>query len=68
MKILVVGSGGREHAIAWKLTQSPDAEKIYCAGDYISGRKAYPWILQRNRYRRYDYRNRRSSEGSQSEY
>ncbi|MBR2779140.1 MAG: phosphoribosylamine--glycine ligase [Firmicutes bacterium] len=31
MKILVVGSGGREHAIAWKLTQSPDAEKIYCA-------------------------------------
>ena len=31
MKILVVGSGGREHALVWKLTQSPLAEKIYCA-------------------------------------
>lgn len=31
MKILVVGSGGREHSIIWKLAQSPDAEKIYCA-------------------------------------
>lgn len=31
MKILVIGSGGREHAICWKLAQSPKAEKIYCA-------------------------------------
>ena len=30
MKILVVGSGGREHAIIRKLKQSPKAEKIYC--------------------------------------
>ena len=31
MKILIVGSGGREHALAWKIAQSPRAEKIYCA-------------------------------------
>lgn len=31
MKILVVGSGGREHALVWKLSQSPSVEKIYCA-------------------------------------
>ena len=31
MKILVVGSGGREHALAWKLRQSPHAERIFCA-------------------------------------
>lgn len=31
MKILIVGSGGREHALAWKIAQSPKAEKIYCA-------------------------------------
>ena len=31
MKILVIGSGGREHAIAWKLTQSPKIQKVYVA-------------------------------------
>ena len=31
MKILIVGSGGREHAIAWKCAQSPKVDKIYCA-------------------------------------
>ncbi len=31
MKILIVGSGGREHAIAWKVAKSSKAEKIYCA-------------------------------------
>jgi phosphoribosylamine---glycine ligase len=31
MKILVVGGGGREHALAWKLAQSKRVEKVYCA-------------------------------------
>lgn len=31
MKILVIGSGGREHALVWKIHQSPRAKKIYCA-------------------------------------
>ncbi len=31
MKILVVGSGGREHALVWKIAQSPLVDKIYCA-------------------------------------
>ncbi|MBF0227248.1 MAG: phosphoribosylamine--glycine ligase [Desulfobacterales bacterium] len=31
MKILVVGGGGREHALIWKISQSPKVEKIYCA-------------------------------------
>lgn len=31
MKVLIVGSGGREHAIAWKVAQSSKVEKIYCA-------------------------------------
>jgi len=31
VKVLVVGSGGREHALAWKLAQSPHITKLYCA-------------------------------------
>ncbi len=31
MKILVVGSGGREHALCWKIAQSEKVDKIYCA-------------------------------------
>ena len=31
MKVLVVGSGGREHALAWKITQSPRIQKVYVA-------------------------------------
>ena len=31
MKVLVVGSGGREHALVWKIAQSPEVSKVYCA-------------------------------------
>lgn len=31
MKVLVIGGGGREHALCWKIAQSPSVEKIYCA-------------------------------------
>jgi len=31
MKLLVIGAGGREHAMAWKLTQSPRVQKVYVA-------------------------------------
>ncbi|HBQ87447.1 MAG TPA: phosphoribosylamine--glycine ligase, partial [Syntrophomonas sp.] len=30
-KVLIVGQGGREHALAWKLAQSPEIEKLYAA-------------------------------------
>lgn len=31
MRILLIGGGGREHALAWKLSQSPKVEKLYAA-------------------------------------
>ena len=31
LKVLVIGSGGREHALAWKIAQSPRVEKLFCA-------------------------------------
>ena len=31
MKILLIGSGGREHALAWAISQSPRCDELYCA-------------------------------------
>jgi len=31
MKVLIIGGGGREHALAWKIAASPEVEKIFCA-------------------------------------
>ncbi|MCI8514702.1 MAG: phosphoribosylamine--glycine ligase [Lachnospiraceae bacterium] len=31
MKVLIIGSGGREHTLAWKISKSPKVDKIYCA-------------------------------------
>ena len=31
MNILLIGSGGREHALAWKIAASPLVERLYCA-------------------------------------
>ena len=31
MRVLLVGSGGREHALAWAMAKSPHCEKLYCA-------------------------------------
>jgi len=32
MKVMVIGTGGREHTLVWKIAQSPRVEKIYCPG------------------------------------
>ena len=44
MKILVVGSGGREHALAWKLSQSPVAETVFVAPGN-AGTEAEPGLV-----------------------
>ena len=31
MRVLVIGSGGREHALVWKIAQSPMVKKLFCA-------------------------------------
>ena len=31
MKVLIIGNGGREHALAWKLAQSPKVTEVLCA-------------------------------------
>ena len=31
MKVLVIGKGGRDHALVWKLAQSPRVEQVFCA-------------------------------------
>lgn len=45
MKILIVGGGGREHAMAWKLAQSPNVEQIYVA----PGNAGTQWMAEANR-------------------
>ncbi|MFA6929722.1 MAG: phosphoribosylamine--glycine ligase [Lentisphaeria bacterium] len=42
MNILLIGSGGREHALAWKLAQSPHTEKLFCAPGNPGMKKTIP--------------------------
>ena len=44
MKILIIGGGGREHAIAWKLSKSPRVEKIYCAPGNAGIAEIAEWV------------------------
>ena len=45
MNILIIGNGGREHAIAWKLEQNKNIEKIFC----INGNAAEKMVQILNR-------------------
>ena len=44
MKVLIVGSGGREHAIAWKVAQSEKVDKIYVAPGNAGCAEALPSV------------------------
>ena len=47
MKVLVIGNGGREHALVWKISQSASKPKIYCApGNTAVGELAAPVAIQ----------------------
>ncbi len=49
MRILVIGSGGREHALTWKLKQSPGADRIFCApGNAGTAQVAENFAIQTN--------------------
>ena len=39
MKVLIIGNGGREHALTWKVAQSPLADKVYVAPGNAGRRK-----------------------------
>src|SRR5882724_3416976 len=48
MKVLVIGGGGREHALVWKILQSPRVTQVYCAPGNAgiaaeSGVECIPW-------------------------
>lgn len=44
MKVLVVGSGGREHALVWKLAQSPHVSRLYCAPGNAGSRQQAEFV------------------------
>ena len=48
MKVLVIGGGGREHALAWKLAQSPKVQKVFVAPGN-AGTDADPLLRERRR-------------------
>src|ERR1700754_1369748 len=53
MNILVIGNGGREHALAWKLQQSPRAERVFVApGNAGTALEAENVLIPANDFRR----------------